>query len=84
MENPRPLYAPPNSWPPKHNITLEDVKLAHKINRFIEAVLDEDFLRELDAIFRAKAQQELEAMHGWSWGLNHSAVGAWSNEETLW
>jgi len=72
MEEPRPLYAPPNSWPPKHNITAEDVRLAHKINRFIEAVLDEDFLRQLDTIFQEKARQELEQLYGWSWGLDRS------------
>ena len=84
MEEVRPLYAPPNSWPPKHNATAEDIRLAHKINRFIEAVLDEDFLRQLDVIFQAKAQQEIDSLYGWSWGLDRSSVGGRLNEQGCW
>ena len=71
--------APVARWPPKHNYTKEDIALAHKISRFIDAVLDDDFLAELDILFTAKAEEELQQLYGWSWGLNHGGAREWTN-----
>ena len=70
-------------WPPKQNVSPEDLALAAKLNRFIDAVLTEDFLRELDHIFCMKAEQELQALYGWGYGVHYGPVGDRPNEHYL-
>ena len=67
------------TWPPQENYMQEDVALAHRVNFFIDSVLDDAFLAELDILFTAKAEEELQQLYGWSWGLNHGSEREWTN-----
>ena len=72
----RPLWPPPPA-----EASEEDIKLVKKINRFIDSVLDREFLAQIEHIFLMKAQLELQGIYGQGVDLGPTFAGGWSSEQ---